>query len=211
MMKTDIIFSIKLNSCEHSLGGYNVMGSIRYQKHPVEGTRIRDDAFYKLEVILNAAVLAGDITVSRKEKLMKRYNFAYLEYDVTTDQGLHSNGSLLAHSQVSTRHEPSDILINYDLIPLKPNQYDRHFFHLQVGPDRNIDTEPSHPRQGDAEAKLLEEFACMFDDKTVGTVLLYTRLEPCLSCDYEIIQFVELFDKIELVIYYDEEYNSTKG
>ncbi|MCG3795995.1 hypothetical protein CON78_26080 [Bacillus toyonensis] len=184
------------------------MSSKRFQNKLDEESSIKDVATKYLKSIL-ATAIENDVIVSENKlrEILEEHNMAYAEYNVDrVSNSCNNSGCLIAHSKVSTRHNPINPLTEYGFVALKPKE-ERVFKHIDVGKARNIKCEPSHPRQGDSEAKILERLAEIFVLNSRGVVHLYTQYEPCLSCDYEIIQFLEMFPNIELVINYDLDYN----
>lgn len=88
----------------------------------------------------------------------------------------------------------------YTLIPEEPS-----FKHFHTNRNREINN--GTPRGNDTEYKLLERVSeDITDDVEEGLIKMYTYYEPCLSCDYVIIQFTKRYPNIDIEIYYEEEY-----
>lgn len=90
---------------------------------------------------------------------------------------------------------------------LKTSSSPRLLEHIDVDEDKNINT-TNWDRSCDSEAKILQYIASKYNPNSTGEILLYTKLEPCLSCDYHIIQFMKLYKHIELRVYYELKYPS---
>ncbi|WP_336788392.1 deaminase domain-containing protein [Paenibacillus sp. MMO-177] len=71
----------------------------------------------------------------------------------------------------------------------------------------------SSTRMHDSEMRLLDKlhkYIIRYGIKEKpGRVNLYTRLEPCLSCDNVIIQFLIQHPELSIYIYYDNDYPET--
>ncbi|WP_456279550.1 hypothetical protein [Bacillus sp. AK128] len=52
---------------------------------------------------------------------------------------------------------------------------------------------------------LLEELSDRFAKETEAEVHLFTYLEPCLSCDLTVVNFLESFPNINLYLYFYQE------
>lgn len=79
---------------------------------------------------------------------------------------------------------------------------------LYVSANRDINrTGYGYSRENDTEAKLLFELSKNYlKAHSTGTIYLYTYREPCLSCDYYIINFMKSYPKIDLKIFYEIPY-----
>lgn len=158
----------------------------------------RSDVFKKL--MNDGIMIKNDETYN---KLLKP-NYAYLIYNLGGE-----SGEIIAHSWVNKR-EHAGILQDY-FIPMKKEP---HFRHLKVGSCRNVNysqgTMAVWERDVDTEAKLLEEMYERYHTNpyVIGKIQLYTHYEPCLSCDYEIIQFMQYFENIEMEIYFYKTYTT---
>lgn len=80
---------------------------------------------------------------------------------------------------------------------------------LYVNANRDINNKGNgHTRENDTEAKLLFELSQNHLKSTAkGTIYLYTYRQPCLSCDYYIINFMNKHSEVDLFIFYEIEYN----
>lgn len=81
------------------------------------------------------------------------------------------------------------------------------FNNINVNEYRSIGL--GHERHNDSEAKILEYINLFVKEKEIEefTVHLFSQLEPCLSCDYIIIKFLERFPKSNMYLYYQYAYN----
>ncbi|MCC2458308.1 deaminase domain-containing protein [Bacillus cereus] len=184
------------------------MSSKRSQNKLNRSSRIKKTANEYIKLLLGTAIQNNVISKSEFKRILLQHNMAYAEYDVdivSNPDIYEESGRFISHSKVSTRHKPENPLIEYGFLALKTEG--RVLKHIDVGKAKNIECNGSHPRQGDSEAKILEKLAEIFVQNSVGIVHLYTQYEPCLSCDYEIIQFLGMFPQIELIINYDLDYN----
>ncbi|WML56658.1 deaminase domain-containing protein [Neobacillus sp. PS2-9] len=185
------------------------MGSRRIQIKNGETPDIKKNALDLRDIILKRAIFDKAITDQKQiKKITMQHNLAYLEYKIYKIKGSNKweSGHFIAHSKVSTRHKFLHPLNEYGFVELKPGG--RAFKHINVSKTKEIEScSYSHPRLGDSEAKLLERLAEILEPFSVGEVTLYTEFEPCLSCDYEIFQFLENFPGIELIICYELDYN----
>lgn len=87
------------------------------------------------------------------------------------------------------------------------NKESCEFNHINVDEFRSIGL--GHSRHNDSEAKILEHIHDFVKEKKIEefSVHLFSQLEPCLSCDYVIINFLEEFPKSKMYLYYEKEYN----
>jgi hypothetical protein len=88
---------------------------------------------------------------------------------------------------------------------------------IEVGPGRNINMiypkflgykgtlNNKWSRHTDCESMLLEELSTRFTKDTIADVHLFTYLEPCLSCDITITDFLKDFPNIILYVYFYQE------
>ncbi|MFD0672330.1 deaminase domain-containing protein [Cohnella sp. GCM10027633] len=136
-------------------------------------------------------------------------NLAYLEYTVDkTREGFPLSDHLMAHSKLSRHDHPLKGLLIVKHGEDKPFENN-----LKAGYTRNINLQypekfrvkiPPINRNNDTEVTFLEELSRRFTAETTGDVHLYTTLEPCISCDFVIINFLNLFRNISLNIYFHE-------
>lgn len=88
----------------------------------------------------------------------------------------------------------------YALIPSTPSL-------SPIRTNRNRDINDGPLRENDTEYKLLEKVSkCIRDKDEHSLIRMYTDLEPCLSCDYVIIQFTKRYPNITIEVYYKDEY-----
>jgi hypothetical protein len=84
-----------------------------------------------------------------------------------------------------------------------------HFEFLKVNFHRELNTGSN--RHNDSETRILIALDLVLQEKGLnndceGVVDLYTYREPCLSCDYVMIQFLKTYTNLTLNIYYEEHY-----
>ncbi|HFJ9515278.1 hypothetical protein I6G54_10825 [Bacillus tropicus] len=132
-------------------------------------------------------------------------NDAVLQYTPLGDK-IAKKKLFYANSSVSDFKNPFAYLRKYALMPLEKDQ---NFNWIHTNRKREIHT--GTPRNVDTEFKLLEKLAKYVDSGDVGTIDLYTYYEPCLSCDYVIIQFTKKYPNIKVNVYFSEEYKPKKG
>lgn len=80
---------------------------------------------------------------------------------------------------------------------------------LFVSDNKDINyPEDGHNRCRDSEAKLLFELMKNYREllEQPNTIYLYTHKQPCLSCDYYIIKFLQEFSNVTIQIYYERPY-----
>jgi hypothetical protein len=94
----------------------------------------------------------------------------------------------------------------YTLIPREPSQ---QFNYICTNKHREIGV--GHYRNNDTEYKLLEYISTRISLHQVGHIYLFTYYEPCLSCDYVIIQFAKKYPLIKIDVYFEEEYRPENG
>lgn len=127
-------------------------------------------------------------------------NFAYLEYDFNEVQPYYNEkGNMISHSSVSYQDDP---IKDYFTV-INP---DFEYTTEKVGKYKNLNLvqNGSKPwnRRVCTEAKLLSTLKSRLYPDSEGTIHLYTLLEPCLSCDDVISQFVREFENIKIFIYF---------
>lgn len=85
-----------------------------------------------------------------------------------------------------------------------------NFKYHEVDKNRNINCEGCRPTRKDAEAKILEKLSNSLTNGVMqnGRLYMYTYLEPCVNCDYVIMQFMDRHQNIDINIYFEEPYNS---
>lgn len=89
-----------------------------------------------------------------------------------------------------------------------------YFNSLVVSPARSVNcNENCWGRKNDTEIKLLEYIASKLNPKRVsnmaieniyGEIHLYTKLSPCFSCDYVLLQFGKMFPNIVVNVYWED-------
>lgn len=130
-------------------------------------------------------------------------NDAALEYIISGGQG--QFGVIYAHSAVSDANNPFALSQHR----FKPQEKHQNFTWIHTNRKREINT--GNPRDEDTEFKLLNWLSNKINPTDRGEIHLYTYYEPCLSCDYVIIQFTRRYPKIKLFIYFSEEYKPKEG
>lgn len=136
-------------------------------------------------------------------------NDAILEY---IPNGNNKNSKILcASSAVNYISSPfANIRIKYTgRYVLVPSKHKRRFNSIITNREREFGK--GHRRVIDTEYKLLEKLASTIQTNEVGHINLFTYYEPCLSCDYVIIQFQKCYPRISMSIYFEEEYRPEKG
>ena len=65
-----------------------------------------------------------------------------------------------------------------------------------------LDPPPGRDRKYDSEYKLLEEIASRYtqNQKLTGTIELFTQREMCISCEYVLGQFQQMFPNIKVTV-----------
>ncbi|MCY9696440.1 deaminase domain-containing protein [Paenibacillus alginolyticus] len=83
---------------------------------------------------------------------------------------------------------------------------------LHVTANRDINYSEGWTREEDSEAKLLWEIENNYNYllNSHQVIDLYTYFQPCLSCDYYIINFLKKNIKIDINIYYESNYPDGK-
>lgn len=150
-----------------------------------------------------------------------RYDIAYpffnkstgndgaLEFIFTNKKG--RNILLYANTSVDDRLNPFYIVGNgsygkYGNFVLKPTSPQFEVFNTT----RKRDINDGSPRNHDTEFKLLEFLGSIIKPSDEGIVNLYTKYQPCLSCDYVMVQFVKKYKNVKLNVYFAEEYSPQK-
>ena len=78
---------------------------------------------------------------------------------------------------------------------------------LNVNSSNVINGENAFSRTVDTEYKIFTDIANSIPNRTVsGTVVIYTELKPCVSCDTVISQFSEMYPNVKITILYNTEY-----
>lgn len=126
--------------------------------------------------------------------------------------------SIYANSSISYNLNSIEGLKNLNIayIPSEENQYFKDFI-FRTTPKRDINS-GDKPREHDTEYKIIEYICGLIQNSTtryhlekftldnIGEIKLYTRLEPCLSCDSVFINFNKTFPQIGIKVYYEQEY-----
>lgn len=125
---------------------------------------------------------------------METGNYGVALYQVNNMEGI-----LFAHSQVSIVTD--SLAQSKEFVPIKE---EKKFETLSVNRKQEINGENSFDREVDTESKLLEEIAFRIEHekKPEGTVMLYTDRYPCISCEFVIKEFKEMFSEINICVYY---------
>lgn len=85
----------------------------------------------------------------------------------------------------------------------------RRFSYVRVDAYRSVETNNCRDRFNDTESMILEnilEFVTIHQIQDFK-VYLFTFLEPCLCCDKNIIEFLNLVPTCTMQLYYDKPYN----
>lgn len=143
--------------------------------------------------------------------VMNGGNDALAEVDCRISNQKNYKLSIYANSGLSKRISSSNSIP----IAYVPNQESRVFeqYTIRTTPKRDINS-GSIPRIHDSEYKLLEYIArgLEFNSAAYGEINLYTKLQPCLSCDIVFVNFTRMFPNIKIAVYYEKEYNTlTRG
>lgn len=124
-------------------------------------------------------------------------NFAYAKANI---EGV-SKTDYFAHSAINTEI-PS---VQGSGISIQP-EHDI-FNALNVNSSNVINGENAFSRTVDTEYKIFTDIANSIPNRTVsGTVVIYTELKPCVSCDTVISQFSEMYPNVKITILYNTEY-----
>ncbi len=159
-----------------------------------------------------------NLTARRKEKNDQDYSF---EYRMSYPRFEGGNDAVLeyvrpgrttkverflyyANSAVNDRYSPFAMLGGrrgqYTLIPAEPK-----FSHFRTTRKREVNM--GTLRENDTEYKLLERVTQdILSQDERGLIRMYTYYEPCLSCDYVMIQFINMYPNIKIDVYYEEDY-----
>lgn len=131
-----------------------------------------------------------------------RNNFAWAKADI---KGLRKK-EYYAHSRVQS-------ISNFSWrarrkirgISPHPPQETAQFETLCVDFKGNIGGPNAIPRHYDTEYKIMEDIAARLGTNTAvqGSILLYTDLEPCVSCRGVMRQFLALYTNVEMEVLYD--------
>lgn len=138
--------------------------------------------------------------------LFRNGNDAMLRY--IPNGNIRKKVELFANSHVNDKQSPFAHPYprwRYVLIP----QHQSNFEVIQTNARREYGQ--GFHRSNDTEYKLLEELSRHLNPQDQGQIYLYTTLEPCLSCDYVIIQFSKKYPYIKMRIYYQKSYNVMIG
>jgi hypothetical protein len=130
----------------------------------------------------------------------KRNNFAWARVEI---EGLDKK-EFYAHSRIQGLDKMSkrEAKRNRDISPLPPKET-AQFTTLFVDYMGNIGGPKAIPRHFDTEYKILEDVAARLSDSSAkGSVLLYTDLEPCLSCRGVMKQFLAIYTNVEMTVLY---------
>ena len=144
------------------------------------------------------------ITYYRKrlpDELQKQNNFAWARADIP---GLRKK-EYYAHSRIqSLEGLSSRAAKRISGISPKPAAETSRFETLFVDYAGNIGGRNAIPRWFDTEYKIIEDIASRLPDSTVsGKILLFTELEPCLSCWGVMKQFMAAYPHIEIEVLYN--------
>ncbi|PFP09385.1 hypothetical protein COJ90_21005 [Priestia megaterium] len=162
----------------------------------------------------------GKITRAQRNRLLNGGNFATALIHGSRkkeNREVPFSDMIFASSRISypSQHqlinhtETSDF---YEKMVYKRPGVKYYYSYIPVDTFRNITNDK--PRCNDSEAKILEEIRERLINKVYEpyeslSISLYTALEPCLSCDYAIIQFLKEFPDINLTMYSKWSYNET--
>ncbi|AZN40384.1 deaminase domain-containing protein [Paenibacillus albus] len=154
---------------------------------------------HALTTVRNAimAVTPVGAKLSRKE-LRARTNLTNEKRNIAAIQI--GEMKLVAHSSV---HKNNPYFSYFTSGTPDPNDV------LFVSANKDINDEGNgHSREWDAEAKLFYELQENRKDllNDPVTIELYTHKQPCLSCDYYIIQFLKNYPLVTLNIYFERPY-----
>jgi len=111
------------------------------------------------------------------------------------------NDSTSSFANIRVRYTGKYVLI--------PDSYSQQFNYICTNKHRDIGI--GHNRNNDTEYKLLEYITSRITPQQVGHIDLFTYYEPCLSCDYVIIQFTKKYPLITIDVYFEEEYRPENG
>lgn len=174
---------------------------------------LRDGRIYKSVVDINKTA-----TLRRARQKSKHNHFYKTAFESEYIPFMSGNDAMLDFSPKGSGNKPkyrffanssvSDrsslfFRLNRDYV-LTPEKEAQTFqtFHTNRKREIKIGT----PREYDTEYKLLEKIATHLKPEAQGKIVLYTYYEPCLSCDYVIIQFINRFKKIKMDVYFEKEY-----
>lgn len=172
---------------------------IKYDKSISVAARLKKEAEDRVEKALNST---SSEDLSRKQ--VRQWENLYNETK-NVAAIIYNDITLVAHSSVS-----NDKNIFHSFFVLETE--DRYpFSDVKASPFKEINTEDGWERQKDCEAKLLIKLAkIVLKMNARGKIDLYTKFEPCLGCDNYIIQFLKLFKDIDINIYWEYPYPSSK-
>lgn len=133
--------------------------------------------------------------------LRKQNNFAWARADI---QGLRKK-EYYAHSRIQSLDGLSSRAAKrISGISPKPDLKTARFETIFVDYEGNIGGPKAIPRWFDTEYKIIEDIASRLPDPEVeGKILLFTELEPCLSCWGVMKQFLAAYTNIEIDVLYN--------
>ena len=128
-------------------------------------------------------------------------NFAWARADIP---GLRKK-EYYAHSRIqSLDNLSSRAARKIQGISPQPDRETARFRTLFVDFEGNIGGPNAIPRWFDTEYKILEDIAARLPDPSVeGRILMYTYLEPCLSCRGVMEQFMAIYTNVEMEVIYE--------
>ena len=135
------------------------------------------------------------------KELRKQNNFAWARADIP---GL-SKKEYYAHSRIQSLNKlSSQAAKRISGISPKPDWDKAQFKTIMVDYQGNIGGPNAIPRWFDTEYKIIEDIAARLPDPSVeGQILLFTELEPCLSCWGVMKQFLAIYTNIEIEVLYN--------
>lgn len=133
--------------------------------------------------------------------LRKRNNFAWARADIP---GLRKK-EYYAHSRIQSLDTLSSRAAKrISGISPKPDFETAQFETIMVDYQGNIGGPNAIPRWFDTEYKIIEDIASRLTDPSVeGHILLFTELEPCLSCWGVMKQFLAIYTNVEIDVLYN--------
>ncbi len=133
--------------------------------------------------------------------LRRQNNFAWAQADIP---GLRKK-EYYAHSRIQSLDTLSSrVAKRISGISPAPDRATARFETLFVDFEGNIGGPNAIPRWFDTEYKIMEDIASRLPDPAVeGRILLFTELEPCLSCWRVMKQFLAVYPHIEIEVLYN--------
>ncbi len=174
------------------------------------------------ERIYNLAEATDDPQFFKEEGDFSTGNYAYLKFTPNNsnnkisqyfnEESIYANSSLDDFNSIFYKSVTGH---DIDIATLPEDIDERSIFkHFRTGSKREINSGSSFKRYHDTEFKLLEYLAKKietqirrngFEGEILGDIELYTLRIPCLSCDYVLIQFHEMYPKISVKVSYTKE------